>query len=304
LKEQKLLSFLENVLGKSYLQKDKSDAKFYCPFCNHHKKKLEINLENQYYHCWVCNTRGRNLHTLLKRLNSPSSKHTQLNSILGIKDYDSSSNEKISELLTLPKEYKPMYRKSNSFEYKWAIKYLKDRGLTSAEILKYDIGFCSTGSYKGRVIIPSYDKFGELNYFVGRSYYKDSKFKYKNPKVSRNIIGFGMLVDYNFPVVLVEGVFDAISIRQNAIPLLGKTLSKELEKALLTFKPNIYICLDNDAIKDSIKLARKLIVNGLKVHIVEMPFGEDPSSLGYSKMWKLIKQAKPINELTLLAMSI
>ena len=113
-----------------------------------------------------------------------------------------------------------------------------------------------------------------------------------------------MLVDYNFPVVLVEGVFDAISIRQNAIPLLGKTLSKELEKALLTFKPNIYICLDNDAIKDSIKLARKLIVNGLKVHIVEMPFGEDPSSLGYSKMWKLIKQAKPINELTLLAMSI
>ena len=52
-----LVTVLEKVLNKSYQMKNGEHA-FYCPFCNHHKKKLQINTETQKWHCWVCNTGG------------------------------------------------------------------------------------------------------------------------------------------------------------------------------------------------------------------------------------------------------
>ena len=42
-----------------------------------------------------------------------------------------------------------------------------------------------------------------------------------------------MFINCNVPIVLVEGVFDAIAIRNNAIPLLGKFPSKTLVKRLV-----------------------------------------------------------------------
>ncbi len=38
------------------------------------------------------------------------------------------------------------------------------------DIIKYNIGFCNEGPYGGRVIIPSYDDNGKLNYFIARDY--------------------------------------------------------------------------------------------------------------------------------------
>jgi ribosomal protein L37AE/L43A len=40
----------------------------YCPFCHHHKKKLQVNIKTQYWHCWVCDAKGRKIQRLLKRL--------------------------------------------------------------------------------------------------------------------------------------------------------------------------------------------------------------------------------------------
>ena len=48
--------------------------------------------------------------------------------------------------------------------------YLDRRGVTSLEIIKYQIGYCEEGPYKHKVIVPSYDEYGMLNYFVGRSF--------------------------------------------------------------------------------------------------------------------------------------
>ena len=68
-----------------------------------------------------------------------------------------------------------------------------------------------SGKYGGMIIIPSYDEDGVLNFFTGRSYY-DVNFKHLNPTVSKDIVGFGLFVNWDLPITIVEGAFDAIAI--------------------------------------------------------------------------------------------
>ena len=100
------------------------------------------------------------------------------------------------------------------------------------DILKYRIGYCTNGLYNGKIIIPSYDANGSLNYFVGRAYY-DTDYKHKNPNASKDIVGFELHINWNMPIILVEGAFDAIAIKRNAIPLFGKTISNTLKKRIV-----------------------------------------------------------------------
>jgi len=67
-----LLELLNDVLGSSK-KTSKGNHAFSCPFCGHHKKKLEINLitdENgcNFWHCWVCDTKGGTIKSLFKNL--------------------------------------------------------------------------------------------------------------------------------------------------------------------------------------------------------------------------------------------
>ena len=47
MKEDLLKQLLESVLGKSKSARGGDEAVFYCPSCNHHKKKLTFNLLSQ-----------------------------------------------------------------------------------------------------------------------------------------------------------------------------------------------------------------------------------------------------------------
>ena len=169
--------------------------------------------------------------------------------------------------------------------------YLKRRGITKGDILRYGIGYCDEGLYSNRVIIPSYNSDGELNYFVGRDIYKGGM-KYKNPPISKNIIGFDLFINWDEPIVLCEGVFDAIAIKRNAIPLFGKTVPKLLMKKIYEKCTNtIYILLDRDAIKDSIKMIDGFMKNGINVYFVNIK-EDDPSDMGFYKTINLIKDTK------------
>ena len=147
--------------------------------------------------------------------------------------------------------------------------------------------YCAEGEYAERIIIPSYDKDGILNYFTARSF-TGSNYKYKNPRVSRDVIGFELFVNWSEPIILCEGPFDAMSIKRNAIPLFGKTIPKELLKKI--YKENvkeIYIVLDEDARKDSIKLVDKLMKDGIQAYFVQLK-DKDPNELGFKRVWDVI----------------
>ena len=121
------------------------------------------------------------------------------------------------------------------------------------------------------IIIPSYDKDGTLNYFTGRSFEQDPFIKYRNPECSRDIIPFELFINWDSPLVLCEGPFDAMAIKRNAIPLLGKNIQSNLLKRIVqsTVK-KIYIALDTDAIKQALKHCEYLLNQGKEVYLVEL----------------------------------
>ena len=288
-----VINVLDSTLGVGTSMKGNEQA-HHCPFCHHHKKKLQINLETQYWHCWVCDSKGRAIQSLLRKLNVDRGDLSKIISIYG--EYTPSTNDKEVEKvqLKLPKEFKPLHQKPKSldFAYNQALTYLYKRGITMDEMLKYNIGYCGEGIYGGRTIIPSYNDDGELNYFVARSYYEDSKFKYKNPPVSRDVIVFDNQINWNEPITLVEGVFDSFSVKRNVIPILGKFLPRTL-KAKIFEKgvKEIKILLDSDAVDDSTKHAEYFIKNGIKVTNI-IPKEMDAGEMGFDKVNNLLKETK------------
>ena len=283
----KLIHLLERALNSRVKKLTKTDEyMFFSPFISHYKPKLQINISSQKWHCWVSNSGGHSLYSLFKKINADSRYFSELKDLVFVSTKKGEVESKV--IVSLPIEYKPLWKPSKSLFYKHALNFLKKRGITKIDLQKYKLGFCDDGIYGNRVIIPSYDENGILNYFVGRSFMGDNM-KYKNPNVSRDIIPFDWFIAWSYPIVLCEGVFDAISIRTNAIPMLSKKPSKSLlTKIFQEQVKTIYIALDNDAKKDAYNLSEFFKDFGIDSKVVNLPKNEDPNDLGFERMTNLI----------------
>jgi hypothetical protein len=199
------------------------------------------------------------------------------------------------DILQLPNEFKPLWKISETPEYKNALHYLKNRGIDTIDIRRYNIGFCETGDYGGMIIIPSYDLYGILNFFTGRCYYKESYMKHKNPPVTKDIIGFENMINWRIPITIVEGAFDAITVRRNCIPLYGKVILNNLKKMLLQKGvKEIYLALDPDALKNTLQTAEYLMNEGIKVMVIPLK-EKDPNDMGRTNFFGLVKTTTPLN---------
>jgi len=283
----KLIHLLERTLNSRSKKLTKQDEyMFYSPFVSHYKPKLQINMSSQKWHCWVSDQGGHSLYSLFKKINVDSRYFSELKDIVFIPTTKDEKESKV--IVSLPREYQSLSSKSKSLFYKHAIKFLNQRRINETDIKKHKMGFCDDGVYQNRIIIPSYDENGILNYFVGRSF-MGSGMKYKNPNVSRDIIPFDWFIAWTYPIVLCEGVFDAISIRTNAIPMLSKKPSKSLlTKIFQEQVKTIYIALDNDAKKDAYNLSEFFKDFGIDSKVVNLPKNEDPNDLGFERMTNLI----------------
>ncbi len=146
------------------------------------------------------------------------------------------------------------------------------------------------GPYASRIIIPSYDCNNKLNYFLARSFY-ESGLKYKNPPVSKNVIVFENQINWKMPLVLCEGVFDAIAIRRNAVPLLGKFVPRKLLKMMIKNQvKEVFVALDDDAITEAREIEQNLSQYGIDVKLVNLD-KKDPSELGFKNTWECISNA-------------
>lgn len=275
-----------------------------CPFCHHSKPKLEINFDEnatyyQKWHCWVCDRRGSKLMSLFKAIDAPEDKISELRSLVGTSRIITTSEN--SSTIELPKEFKPLSEiTGNDILGKHALIYLKKRGVTKQDILKYNIGFCEGGVYNKMIIIPSYSTEGKLNYFTARNFDPNSPVKYKNPPLSRNIVPFEVFINWSSPLVLCEGPFDALAIKRNAIPLLGKHIQDNLMKRIVTSTvKQIYIALDKDAIKDALRFAEMLLGEGKEVYLVDLE-DKDPGEMGFEKFTSLIQNTHPLSQYDLM----
>jgi len=291
-----LLGFIENVLGKSH-KRARENYAFNCPKCNHHKPKLEVNLHTDEngqnpFECWVCGFKGRTIKSLLKQLQVPAE---QAYEILKYVRKGDEVGYAPTSTVELPKEFQSVYEATTtSIIANKVRKYLYKRGFTDRDFLKYNIGYCTSGQYTGRIIVPSYGENNQLNFFVARTF-EDAYHKYRNPECSKDIIGFENLINWSQPIILVEGVFDAIAVKRNAVPILGKSLSKALIKKIVSSTvEDIYIALDRDALKKALQYVEQFLNMGKKVYLVDMQ-DKDPSEMGFINFTHHVQQAEEID---------
>jgi len=291
----KIVNLLNRVLSDKGLKLKKQDEYMYwSPFVTHHKRKLQINIKNQNWHCWVSNVGGRNFYQLFKKVSASRDQFAELVELVGENKYYKVKKDDSKITVTLPKEFKPLWNGGDGIVKRHALNYLYKRGITDKDIMKHNIGFCDEGQYSNRIIIPSYDSDGQLNFFVGRDFY-NSKMKYKNSPTPKDVIGFDLFVNWDEPIILCEGVFDAMAFKRNAIPLFGKNVMKKLHKKIIESQvKTLYLALDNDAKSDAIKISDTFVNEGIDVKLVMLK-DKDPSEIGFEGLLSYLKDTESTN---------
>ena len=269
------IDVLVKYFGSPKMTDRNGNSYFHCPFCHHHNNKLTINVEKGVYNCYHCEVRGKSLIYLLKRINvvNPNQYKNIFNeqAKINIEDIDHLFGKQAikEKKLMLPKGYENLFRGLEKQFYKPAAEYLLKRGISKEDMLKYDIHYSVN---EQRILFPSYDRDNNLNYYVARSIQSFEKYKYKNAMASKREVIFNEhLVEWDKPLYIVEGIFDAILSRKNAVPILGSNVGSGslLFRRLLQNHTEVIIALDADAKKKMFKMINELVKYNIPVTYVD-----------------------------------
>lgn len=275
-------NILESILGR--FRDQGSEKLFYCPECDHHKPKLSINIDRGAFKCWICNYRGKSIRRLVRK-HGTYSQLKDWDEVYGrpdIANFDFLFAEKEEEAkvqVQMPNNFRSLLRKDLKFVDREPFNYLANRGLSKQDIVSWKIGYCNSGEFRNRVVVPSFSDDGDLNYFIARNY-RDDYFKYKNPKVNKDVIFNELFIDWDKDLTIVEGVFDAINAG-NAVPILGSTLHPEsnlLRKIVRNDTP-CYIALDADAPKKERQIIKTLLSYDVELYKIDTTGYEDVGTM-------------------------
>lgn len=315
-----ILSILKNFLGEpksSSSIETRTQWEFNCPShqCRNdvNKYNLAFNSQENIYKCWKCKDSGI-IHKLVYKYGSvEDNKRLKLimptytgNYINVFRQHTINHN-----LITcpLPDGFIPITSDVKTPMHKLAIDYmLKKRKVSFDQMLELKIGYTEIGAYRNRIIIPSFNDYGNINYFEARAFLDKAKLPYykpdqkafpdKNIPEKYDIIFNEKNINWDLPIYLVEGVFDMFRI-PNSIPMLGKTPSWLLISRLIEHNATVVICLDEDAIKDSFEIYEQLSSLGLDVYFVDLKGLGDIShhyeQNGAQAITELLKKRKKID---------
>ncbi len=162
-----------------------------------------------------------------------------------------------------------------------ARRYLLERRSLAWEVVEASGAHaCLDGWFGGRVLFPCY-RGAEVRGFVARAWGKTDR-PYLYPKgFDRTAMwnGDALTQDTDRPLLVVEGVFDALRHWPDATAVLGKPSAAQVTALSYARRP-LVIALDGDAWKESRALALKLRLRGGDARWLKLPPGEDPDSLG------------------------
>lgn len=257
-------------------------------FCEDYKHHLwcnpsggKNNIPYGVFHCWKTDQKGSlvslvmqvencSFEDALEILDTPNHNivflEQQVEEIFNKKNTDKFIEIQETKIQLPQGTYKFEDLPSSNYLKKNAEEYLKNRKISLENLL-----LCVSGKYKGRIIIPYYNKKGDLIYYNGRHFGK-SNLRYMGPPKELGIGKGDVLYVPSWPndgekIYLAEGEFDAISLRQcgfYSAAFGGKNLSEAQIEIIREYKP--VLCLDADRAGGSalINMGDSLIKKGFK----------------------------------------
>jgi hypothetical protein len=256
------------------MSRDSKNLAVSCPKCkNSQKKKLAIRLDDDRVHCWVCGLGGRLISILVQY--RPSLVHEYVTRFVG-SNVTLLKHDPIEKQVVLPADYRLLapLMGSNEPTIKWAVNYLKHRGLTERDLWYFKFGVSTDTTMRRRVIMPSFDGEGILNFYTGRAIDSGTFRKYMNCDTEKKAVIFNEInLDWSRELTLVEGPFDLTKCDENATCLLGSSFTEDSALFSMVFKhmTPIVLALDCDMVnKTWQRIARMLSNYDIPVKILDL----------------------------------
>ena len=251
IERSKRIKLLQSAFGTGLLENSGKNVAFWCPNCKESKKdkkKLVVHVETGWYHCWVCSLSGKNpIYLFRKFAKKYASQCAEVFDCKSAGPAVSAADDPVV-VVDFPDDAR-LIVESRDPDAREIFSYLKKRGMSTLDMYRWRICFSNEFRLRRRAIFPSFDIDGRVNYYVARSI-DDSFYKYNNAKVPKSNIIFNEIdVDWTQPVILVEGIFDAVKCPDNTVPVLGSSLPKKslLFKMLSRNQSTVIVAFDEDA---------------------------------------------------------
>ena len=292
------VKFIRSVFGVCDIDRSGENAAVPCPSCKTStKKKLSINLSTWQTHCWVCGLKGKTLLPILKKYFRHGEAAVFKTQFMPKHAYVHLSEQEEEEKLELPAGYSFLGKIKNILDpdAKACICYLFKRGLTEKDIWYFKLGTIASGRYRRRVIIPSFDDKGQLNFFVARSIDPDNNFKYINAPTDKKTIIFNEYnIDWSNELTLVEGPFDLMKCNKNATCLLGSNLTEEMKlfQKVITNRTPIVHALDSDMGYKTQKIASLLTSYDCQVRMIDLGDKSDVGEMSKAEFQNALLNAE------------
>ena len=294
------VAFIESVFGAGKLARNSLNIEVRCPICDPRdptKKKLAIRTDDDRTHCWVCGYKSYTLAPLIRKF-STQAKMSEYRDRFMRKDLKNVRyDDVVTRAVELPRDFRLLATASDhdpdvvaTWRYAVTTRHMSDR-----DLWYFKAGVSDDPRWRRRIIVPSFDAEGNLNYFVARAIDSGRRPKYDNPDVNRLPIVFNELnVDWTKRLVLCEGAFDMFKCGDNAVPILGSELDERYAVFNLVLVNNtpVALALDGDVWETKTpKIAKKLIEYGINVVLVDTrPFG-DPGSASKEQFEEALDRA-------------
>jgi DNA primase len=305
------LYFFERLTNRYQLSKDGLNISIWCPFCKHdniNKLKLVVHLEKNFWHCWLCDKKGSDVSYIVSRYDKSKVleskkifKKKNINSdfqinLFGEADLNDFEEEQRVEL---PKDFRLLSSNfdSNHPDIRDVFKYTVKRGINKHKLLLLRLGVSLDNDFVRRLIIPSFNDNGDINFYTARRIDVDSSspIKYKNASVSKKDIIFNELfIDWSIPLTLVEGPLDLLKTNDNATCLLGSSLTYDMKlfRKIVENKTEINLALDKDVYFKTLKIAKLLSEYDVKVNILDTRIANDVGDMSHTQFEECLNNAK------------